>query len=300
MNAAQPDDSTALAAGTEPRCRNCSALLAGRYCSQCGQAADVHVPSTQELVHEALEGLTHSDSRLWRTLACLWFKPGKLTCEYIAGRRAAYLPPFRLYLIVSVLFFFLASIGHQRMVVLQMQGNAAVQVNPQEMHCENVNFLTQLGHPEWNARLVHACQVARSDDAASLDHLIMGIVPKAMFVLLPLVALLHMLMYWWPRHRYAEHLLFFLHIHAFFFSIAVLSLAADAAAQAWPAARPVADIAHLLLFWSLLIYTVAAMRRVFRRSWPGTLFKAAALSMIYVIVLGLTMGAVSLYAALQL
>jgi hypothetical protein len=235
MNAARPDDSTALAAATEPRCRNCRASLAGRYCSQCGQAADVHVPSTQELVHEALEGLTHSDSRLWRTLACLWFKPGKLTCEYIAGRRAAYLPPFRLYLIVSVLFFFLASLGSQQMVVLQMEGGTAVQVNPREMHCENVNILTQLGHPEWNARLVHACQVARSDNAASLDHLIMSIVPKAMFVLLPLVALLHMLMYWRPRRRYAEHLLFFLHIHAFFFSIAILSLAVSAVAQAWPA-----------------------------------------------------------------
>jgi predicted amidophosphoribosyltransferase len=50
------------------RCLNCGAALTGSYCAHCGQAADVHVLSTRELIHEALEGFTHSDSRLWRTL----------------------------------------------------------------------------------------------------------------------------------------------------------------------------------------------------------------------------------------
>ena len=67
-----------------------------------------------ELVHELLEGITHSDSRLWRTLTTLWFKPGKLTEEFVAGRRVAYLPPFRLYLILSIVFFLLASFVHTR------------------------------------------------------------------------------------------------------------------------------------------------------------------------------------------
>ena len=44
-------------------------------------------PPRVELVHELLEGITHSDSRLWRTLTTLWFKPGKLTQEFVAGRR---------------------------------------------------------------------------------------------------------------------------------------------------------------------------------------------------------------------
>ena len=53
----------------------------------------------------ATEDLTHADSRLWRTLAALLFKPGHLTREFLAGRRARYLPPVRLYLVLSVLFF---------------------------------------------------------------------------------------------------------------------------------------------------------------------------------------------------
>src|SRR6267142_5585655 len=101
MNAAAP-----------ARCKNCDAVLLGRFCIDCSQAANVHVPTTRELVHELLEGITHSDSRLWRTLTTLWFKPGKLTEEFVAGKRVAYLPPFRLYLILSIIFFLITSLVH--------------------------------------------------------------------------------------------------------------------------------------------------------------------------------------------
>src|SRR3984885_11888106 len=100
------------------RCRNCDAVLLGRFCVNCSQRADVHVPTTLELLHELLEGITHSDSRLWRTLTTLWFKPGKLTQEFVAGRRVAYLPPFRLYLVLSIIFFLLTSFVHTSVAML--------------------------------------------------------------------------------------------------------------------------------------------------------------------------------------
>ena len=54
---------------------------------------------------EALESISHADSRLWRTLWYLLARPGFLTREFFAGRRVRYLPPFRLYLVISVVFF---------------------------------------------------------------------------------------------------------------------------------------------------------------------------------------------------
>jgi len=54
--------------------------------------------------------LTHADSRLWRTVWPLLARPGFLTREYFAGHRARYLQPFRLYLIMSVLFFVLSAV----------------------------------------------------------------------------------------------------------------------------------------------------------------------------------------------
>jgi hypothetical protein len=49
------------------------------------------------------------DSKLPRTLGALFFKPGLLTREFMDGRIARYIPPFRLYLLSSVLFFVLLS-----------------------------------------------------------------------------------------------------------------------------------------------------------------------------------------------
>jgi len=55
-----------------------------------------------------------------------------------------------------------------------------------------------------------------------------------------------------------------------------------------------------LLLWSLPLYTVVAMRRVFGRSWAGTLVKAFALFAVYMVVLSITLAGVFLYAVLQL
>jgi Protein of unknown function (DUF3667) len=96
-----------------PRCDNCGASVAGRYCGTCGQRLEPPVHSLWHFTQVAAEDLTHADSRLWRTLWALLFKPGFLTREFLQGRRARYLPPVRLYLVVSVLFFvWLAASGH--------------------------------------------------------------------------------------------------------------------------------------------------------------------------------------------
>ncbi|HEX4618103.1 MAG TPA: DUF3667 domain-containing protein [Steroidobacteraceae bacterium] len=69
--------------------------------------------SLWHFLHAATEDLTHADSRLWATLRALLFKPGFLTREFLDGRRARYLPPVRLYLVLSVIFFLaLAATGH--------------------------------------------------------------------------------------------------------------------------------------------------------------------------------------------
>src|ERR1700733_7732012 len=96
--------------GHNSACRNCSATLAGPYCAQCGQHAHESAHSLQLLFHDAWHLLTHLDGRLWGTLAPLLVQPGRLTGEYFADHRARYVPPFRLYLVISVAFFGLASL----------------------------------------------------------------------------------------------------------------------------------------------------------------------------------------------
>jgi hypothetical protein len=96
--------------GDTERCTNCGAAATGAYCARCGQRVAPHIHSVWGFIREATESLTHADSRLWRTLSTLLVKPGRLTREFLDGRRASYLPPFRLYLVLSLLFFVLASL----------------------------------------------------------------------------------------------------------------------------------------------------------------------------------------------
>jgi hypothetical protein len=303
MNSIEPAGIREPSMPAPAHCKNCDAVLLGRYCMNCSQAADVHVPSTMELVHDLLEGLTHSDSRLWRTLKFLWLKPGKLTQEFIAGRRVAYLPPFRLYLILSVVFFLIASLVHIRGEVIQFDDAlkpAGASSAPRVTGCRDLNFSISSRQPQWTQRIQHACQEMVRDNGENLLHIAVGNMSKAMFIFLPLIAFLHMLLYWRPRYRYAEHLLFFVHLHAFYFSVAIVMVCAINAAESWPKLAGVSGILETVLGWCLPIYTLLAMRRVFQRSWAGTLFKAAILFFVYSIVFGLTVAGVVVYAALQL
>jgi hypothetical protein len=92
-------------------CANCGQPLAGEYCAACGQRHEPHVHTVSHFAAEAFESISHADSRLWRTLLYLLIRPGFLTREFFAGRRVRYLPPFRLYLVISVLFFLVVGFG---------------------------------------------------------------------------------------------------------------------------------------------------------------------------------------------
>lgn len=78
------------------------------YCAKCGQHTHESARGLAVVLHDTWHDVTHLDGRLWRTLAILFARPGALTREYFDGRRARYLPPVRLYLVLSILFFALA------------------------------------------------------------------------------------------------------------------------------------------------------------------------------------------------
>ncbi len=92
-------------AAETPDCPNCGTPLHGQYCWQCGQRSRVRLITLWELLRDAVGDLFELDSRLWRSLKPLLFRPGLLTSDYLAGRRARYMPPFRMYLVLSIIFF---------------------------------------------------------------------------------------------------------------------------------------------------------------------------------------------------
>lgn len=89
-------------------CKNCGTALEGWYCHSCGQNADTRHRSILHLIWEAIEGMFHLDGRLANTLPLLFFNPGKLAKDYMEGRIARHVPPFRTFLVALLLFIFAA------------------------------------------------------------------------------------------------------------------------------------------------------------------------------------------------
>jgi len=92
------------------QCLNCGTTLQGPFCHFCGQPDKNLMRFFPALLREMLEDFMDFDSRFVRTLKPLLFRPGKLTRDYLDGRRFRYVPPLRLYIFSSLAFFFLAAL----------------------------------------------------------------------------------------------------------------------------------------------------------------------------------------------
>ncbi len=90
---------------TEKNCLNCNAVVHGRYCHMCGQENLKPEETTWHLISHFFNDITHFDGKFFSTLKYLIFKPGFLSREYKAGRRASYLNPVRMYVFTSAIFF---------------------------------------------------------------------------------------------------------------------------------------------------------------------------------------------------
>ncbi|MEZ5291419.1 MAG: DUF3667 domain-containing protein [Vicinamibacterales bacterium] len=101
-------------------CANCHAVLTGAYCAQCGQHESASHPATlAHLAHELTHELLHVDGKIWRTVKALFLQPGRLTQEYWTGQRAAWIGPFRIFLIAAGLHaLFVPGIGPMNLQTL--------------------------------------------------------------------------------------------------------------------------------------------------------------------------------------
>jgi hypothetical protein len=86
-------------------CENCRTVLIGGYCHVCGQRAHSPLHHFGHAVEEVFESFWHLDGRIFRTLRDL-FVPGRLAVAYLAGHRVRYVAPLRLFIILSLMTFF--------------------------------------------------------------------------------------------------------------------------------------------------------------------------------------------------
>lgn len=86
-------------------CLNCGAALQGHWCHECGQKAKSNVRHFGSVLTDILDTVFEYDNRIWRTLIPLYLSPGKISTDFMAGRRVRYVLPFRLFFVLSVVMF---------------------------------------------------------------------------------------------------------------------------------------------------------------------------------------------------
>ncbi len=88
-------------------CKNCETKFNGHFCPECGQAFREFDKPFSFVFYNFVGDFFSFDTRFFKTITYLLFYPGKLTNEFFAGRRVRYAPPFRIYIFVSFVLFFL-------------------------------------------------------------------------------------------------------------------------------------------------------------------------------------------------
>jgi hypothetical protein len=365
-----PENTTGHSAPAQ--CENCHAPLHGEYCHQCGQSIHNPVRHAGHALEEVFESFWHLDGRVFRTLRDL-LRPGHTAIEYLAGHRQRYLPPLRIFVIMSLLAFFVGratihisdeSAEVEVAPIIQSQSVAEVERNRDRMLAELEETRKESGKviPGVDARIIAAqvkirgeaanriveltsgknagaASVPPGDGAASskgelfssknqawnpetnpikigwlpafanawltrkaghaIDNILlmenrpdrfvqafMGALPSALFVLVPVFALMLKLTYFFQRRLYMEHLVVALYSHVF------LLMALTAVFVFTALSGAVAAHAHwlsvllntgtmLLLVW-MPFYLLLMQKRVYGQDWIMTLLKYSIIGFVYV------------------
>jgi hypothetical protein len=124
----------------------------------------------------------------------------------------------------------------------------------------------------WFERKAHAASRRWADDPqhseASLATHWVGVAPYAAFLMQPAFAALLALA--WRRRRmvFGEHLVFSMHVHAFWFLAALVTIFVPQIVKPW-------------LFLVAMAYLDLALREVYRSGWAGTLLRGGLVAVVY-------------------
>jgi hypothetical protein len=266
-------------------CPNCGNQRVEKYCPECGQRFGRSLACT-EVFRVVADDQFSIDAKLPRTLHALFLRPGRLTAEYRDGRVARYIPPFRLYLLASVLFFVLLSFLSRRSdwaerAELEIRKDMAtdtltsdtIKSDSSWISEVEVNFPWQWLDQKLETNIKALAQLPPSVAMRRVVDTTLEETPKVMFVLLPVFALMLKLLYFRRARFYIEHFVFALHFHAFayvLFSIALII------GSGW---------VFLIPAIVLPVYLLLAMRRAYAQGWIRTVIKWFVLSNIYSILL---------------
>lgn len=290
-------------------CLNCGTQMGSDdlFCPHCGQKRlGREDMSFRHLIGESFLDYFHFDSKFFRTILPLIFKPGHLTLEFMKGKRKTYVAPFRLFLVISIIYFLLLPFSKEPEtdgVKNVKTGTAGPYLSKKTSRSRSIKFtfnnmpvsnagqdsvrndIDSMGltayinkkFPQEGSLLKfftgQAYKIMLSS-GQSISTVIEHTASKMVFLLIPVIALLLKLLYIRRKRLYYEHLIFTLHTHAFFFLLLILSTLLE---YILPGSMKI-------MVLITLVYTFFAMKKYYGQRVLKTLVKFGLLSLSYLII----------------
>lgn len=278
-------------------CPNCRTELVGQHCSNCGQSAKDMQRPFLSLFLGIMEDVFSLDGRLARTIPALLFRPGHMTRAYLDGKRARYVPPFRMFLIASVVFFLVLfgifeqqdfwegddlSVGAAGAAITGLSDLTVGGIEVSDIEgFEDIfdddgefdrvaaeTFASKLAEegafedgdatPE---RFVERLEAAsnRTVSRGELFAVLQTWAPRLSFLLLPLYVVLLTLLHFWMRRVYIyDHVIVALHLQTYLYAAATLAMLFAALSPGW---------AWGIFGVSIPIYLFLMLRKAYRTNW---------------------------------
>ncbi|MGE5399064.1 MAG: DUF3667 domain-containing protein [Bacteroidota bacterium] len=298
-------------------CLNCGYQFkdADNYCPDCGQQNHSLKVPFKHLILEVLEGTIHLDTKIFQTFKGLLLHPGFLTREFNTGKRATYVPPVRIYVFVSFIFFMLASMlpgnvstsssvketekkGIEKKEHKQKStGVSLFAVNdevPEGMSQKQYDSLVAMGKKNnskfGNFVMEKSLEIKDEEGKKEFKHKLMKNISYLMFILMPLFALIVFLFHLKKGHYYYEFLIYSIHLHSFLFLLFSVFILLS---KIWGSG-------YLFLIMLLIstYYLIVSMKNSFPQDTSAAVLKSLSVSVIYALALGICLLATLLISVL--
>lgn len=287
-------------------CPNCGTEEVGKYCPNCGQSNKDFNKPLKEVVGDLLDSI-NLDIRLLNTLFPFFTKPGFLAQEYFKGKRKKYVPPIRMYMFVSIVFFFLVQISNNDKFsdIAEITNTPIPDSTKHELAVAFNDVDSSLTKSLIDLSLLDKEELrkkVKSDSTmgVGLKEIIIGglnvtenpevfrnkflkNISYVLFLLMPFFALLLTLILRRSKKLYVHHLIFSINLHSFIFGFTSLLLVFE---LIFPKNK--FDVFTLLIL-GIPLYFMFGIRNFYKRSYIRSFFKTIGISILYSFVIAIVL-----------
>jgi hypothetical protein len=280
-------------------CTHCQHIFAGKFCPQCGQSVRIYEKPIMSFLREFLGDVFAFDSRLWRSIPALLWKPGTMVSEYVGGKHAAYVPPFRMYVFVSFVFFLVLDATTTRNIEekaqefkQQLVQDSILQDSKHNLSGDSLSLSPEMSQEREDSLALHKLNIQiGGQDSLQMKLRIQEILAKpalyiskfnknlswSLFLLMPILGFFFWLLMRKNRPFYVPHFLFAIQLHIALFLVLTIFMGVE---LLWPGL--IANTGSYI-FWILPVHAIAGAKKLFGFSWLATVLRLSLATILYLI-----------------